>query len=134
MPETKFMENMTLLVLLSSLNSDSIITNRNGNPLFGFKSRIRTRNSLLISVGRRPSLAGPNAAKIRRPIWQPGRRPKIWTTELAGQNKDGRPNLRPNLKRTAKFTAKLKTDGHFGGQKKSAKRKIFKYYIQISRL
>ncbi|RNA27622.1 hypothetical protein BpHYR1_006144 [Brachionus plicatilis] len=48
------------------------------------------------SVGRRPSLAGPNAAKIRRP----GRRSKIWTAKLAGKIKDGRPNVRPNLKRT----------------------------------
>ncbi|RNA23298.1 hypothetical protein BpHYR1_042401 [Brachionus plicatilis] len=48
-------------------------------------------------VRRRPSLAGPNVAKIRRPLWRPGRRPKIWTAELAGQNIDGQ----PNLKRTA---------------------------------
>ncbi|RNA31780.1 hypothetical protein BpHYR1_054494 [Brachionus plicatilis] len=49
---------------------------------------------------------------------------KIWTAELAGQNIDGRPNVRPTTR----------TDGHFGGQTKSAKRKIFKYYIQISKL
>ncbi|RNA39431.1 hypothetical protein BpHYR1_021449 [Brachionus plicatilis] len=59
-----------------------------------------------------------------------------------GQNKAARPaakNLdrevgRPKHRRTAKCTASPKTDGHFGGQTKSAKRKIFKYYIQISEL
>ncbi|RNA17558.1 hypothetical protein BpHYR1_035605 [Brachionus plicatilis] len=59
-----------------------------------------------------------------------------------GQNKAARPvakNLdrevsRPKHRRTAKCTASFKTDGHFGGQTKSAKRKIFKYYIQISKL
>ncbi|RNA40539.1 hypothetical protein BpHYR1_036015 [Brachionus plicatilis] len=32
-------------------------------------------------VRTRPSLAGPNAAKIRRPIWGSDRRPKIWTAK-----------------------------------------------------
>ncbi|RNA19542.1 hypothetical protein BpHYR1_012390 [Brachionus plicatilis] len=37
-----------------------------------------------------------------RPLWWP----KIWTAELAGQNIDGRPNVRPILKRTATLAAK----------------------------
>ncbi|RNA21019.1 hypothetical protein BpHYR1_019471 [Brachionus plicatilis] len=33
--------------------------------------------------------------------WPARTRPKIWTAELAGQNIDGRPNVRQALKRTA---------------------------------
>ncbi|RNA44058.1 hypothetical protein BpHYR1_047007 [Brachionus plicatilis] len=34
------------------------------------------------------------------------KRPKIWTAELAGQIKGGRPNVRLNLKRMTKFAIK----------------------------
>ncbi|RNA44998.1 hypothetical protein BpHYR1_042310 [Brachionus plicatilis] len=45
--------------------------------------------------------AKPGRSERDQNFWRPGRRPKIWTAELAGQNIDGRPNVRPNLKRTA---------------------------------
>ncbi|RNA11352.1 hypothetical protein BpHYR1_006327 [Brachionus plicatilis] len=80
------------------------------------------------SVGRRPSLAGPNAAKIRRPLWRPDRRPKIWTAELAGQIIDGRPNVRPILIRAAtlaaKFLDRIKNRSKIYGRKKKNKQNI----------
>ncbi|RNA45192.1 hypothetical protein BpHYR1_003460 [Brachionus plicatilis] len=77
---------------------------------------------------------------ISQPCWaaaKPGRSERgqkkaaTLTTRPAVKNLD-REVGRPNQRRTAKCTASTKTDGHFGGQTKSAKRKIFKYYIQIS--
>ncbi|RNA26034.1 hypothetical protein BpHYR1_006717 [Brachionus plicatilis] len=114
--ETK--NSITILVIfLFSVFYSSI---NNGLPIF-FAFTFPYSKS---SVGRRPSLAGPNAVKIRRS--------KIWTAELAGQIKGGRPNVRPNLKRTAKCTVKPKTDGHFGGQTKFAAKNFREKEIFIS--
>ena len=86
----------------------------------------------MISVGRRPSLAGPDAAKIRQPIWRPGRRPKIWTAKLAGQVLDGRPNVRPTLKRAATLAVRQNQRQKISLKEKVSnmeKQKIFKYII-----
>ena len=82
-----------------------------------------------ISVGRRPSLAGPDAAKIRRP--------KIWTAELAGQIVDGRPNVRPIFLRAATLAVRKNQRQKISLRKilmffyvsNLEKQEIFKYYI-----
>ncbi|RNA20663.1 hypothetical protein BpHYR1_040391 [Brachionus plicatilis] len=55
-----------------------------------------------------------------------------WAAAKSGRSERGQ-KLGPRSW-PAKCTVSPKTDGHFGGQTKSAKRKFFKYYIQISKL
>ncbi|RNA42012.1 hypothetical protein BpHYR1_043098 [Brachionus plicatilis] len=73
------------------------------------------------TIAGRLSLAGPNAAKIRRPIWRSDRQPKIWTAKLAGKIIDGQ----PALKRPATFAVRQ-------DQRQKISAKNFKYYIEIS--
>ncbi|RNA14014.1 hypothetical protein BpHYR1_035941 [Brachionus plicatilis] len=107
------------LFFIYNKSSKNFITIRDILYIFNYKNTFKL-------VGRRPSLAGPNAANL--------------AVRPAAKNL-GRDFDRPNQRPTAKCTAKLKTDSHIGGQTRSAaknfrekKRTIFKYFIQISRL